>query len=62
MFQFVAANGTVLKNDELTFPETSEKWKQISTTTGGYINAGVYKVIITAENPEGLGFESLEVQ
>ncbi|MDD4992623.1 MAG: malectin domain-containing carbohydrate-binding protein [Paludibacter sp.] len=61
-FQFVAANGTVLKNDEITFPETAEKWKQISTTTGGYINAGLYKVIITAENPEGLGFESLEVQ
>jgi hypothetical protein len=61
-FQFVAANGTVLKNDEITFPETAEKWKQISTTTGGYINAGLYKVIITAETPEGLGFESLEVQ
>ena len=61
-FLFVAANGTVMKNDEITFPETAEKWKQISTTTGGYINAGLYKVIITAENPEGLGFESLEVQ
>jgi len=60
--QFVAANGTVLKNDEITFPETAEKWKQISTTTGTYINAGTYKVIIAAENPVGLGFESLEVQ
>ena len=60
--QFVAANGTVLKNDEITFPETAEKWKQISTTTGGFINAGTYKVIITAESPIGLGFESLEVQ
>ena len=60
--KFMAANGTVLKNDEITFPETAEKWKQISTTTGTYINAGTYKVIITVENPIGLGFESLEVQ
>lgn len=60
--QLVAANGTVLKNDEITFPETSEKWKQISTTTGGYINAGTYKIIISGDNLQGLGFDSLEVQ
>jgi hypothetical protein len=60
--QMIAANGTVLKNDEITFPETVEKWKQISTTTGGYINAGMYKVIITADDGTGLAFESLEVQ
>jgi hypothetical protein len=60
--KLVAANGTVLRDDAITFPETAEKWKQISTTTGGYINAGTYKVVITAENPVGLGFESLEVQ
>lgn len=60
--QFLAVNGTILKDDEITFPETVEKWKQISTTTGTYINAGTYKVIISAENPAGLGFESLEIQ
>ena len=60
--QFLAVNGTILKDDEITFPETAEKWKQISTTTGTYINAGTYKVIISAENPAGLGFESLEIQ
>jgi hypothetical protein len=58
----IAANGTVLKNDEITFPETAEKWKQISTTTAGYINAGSYNVVITVENSDGLAFESLEVQ
>lgn len=60
--QMIAANGTVLKNDEITFPETAEKWKQISTTTGTFINAGTYQVIISGENLNGLGFDSLEVQ
>jgi len=58
----IAANGTVLKNDEITFPETTEKWKQISTTTGTFINAGTYRVIIFGENLNGLGFDSLELQ
>lgn len=60
--KFVSANGAILRNDEITFPETPEKWKQISTTTGTYINAGTYKVLITANEAAGLGFESLEVQ
>ncbi len=60
--QFLAANGTVLRDDEITFPEAPEKWKQISTTTGTYINAGKYYVRIFGENIEGLSFESLEVQ
>jgi len=61
-FQLISANGTILKNDEITFPETAEKWKLISTTTGTFINAGNYRVIITGENLENLAFESLEVQ
>ncbi len=60
--QLIAASGMMLKNDEITFPETVEKWKQISTTTGSYINAGSYRVIISGENLAGLAFESLEVQ
>jgi len=61
-FQLISANGTILKNDEITFPETAEKWKLISTTTGTFINAGNYRVIITGENLENLAFGSLEVQ
>jgi hypothetical protein len=60
--QFVNAKGAVLRNDEITFPERLEKWRLLSTTTGTYINAGTYKVIITADDAEGLAFESLEVQ
>ena len=60
--QLVDSKGVVLRNDEITFPETPEKWKQISTTTGTYINAGNYKVIISGENVTGLAFAALEVQ
>jgi hypothetical protein len=60
--QFVNAKGAVLRNDEITFPERLEKWRLLSTTTGTYINAGTYKVIISADDAEGLAFESLEVQ
>ncbi len=60
--QFLAANGTLLRDDEITFPDAPEKWKQISTTTGSYINAGKYFVKIYGENTQGLSFESLEVQ
>ena len=62
LLQMMAANGTVLKNDEITFPETQEKWKQISTTTGTYINAGSYRVVLSGENMQGLAFDSLELQ
>jgi hypothetical protein len=34
----------------------------MSTTTGGYINAGTYKVIMSAENMEQLAFDALDVQ
>jgi len=60
--QLMTSNGIRLRDDEITFPVANEKWKIINTTTVNYINAGVYKVIISAENAEGLSFESLEVQ
>ena len=52
----------VLKEDVLTFPETPDKWKMMSTTTGTFINAGHYKVLLSAENMDGLAFDALEVQ
>lgn len=60
--QLIDASGAVLKNTEITFPENPEKWKQISTTTGNYINAGKYKIILAVENANGFGLESMEVQ
>lgn len=60
--QLITADGIRLRDDEITFPVANEKWKIINTTTLNYINAGVYKVVISAENADGLSFESLEVQ
>ena len=60
--KLIAPNGSVLKNDTLTFPDTPEKWRMMSTTTGGYINAGTYKVILSTENMDKLSFDALDVQ
>ena len=60
--QFIASDGTVLKDDEITFPNTREKWHNISTTTGTFINAGHYWVVVSAPDMNGMSFESLAVQ
>lgn len=52
----------MLKDDILTFPETPDKWKMVSTTTGTFINAGYYKVLLSAEDMNGLAFDALEIQ
>ena len=60
--KLIAPNGAVLKDDTLTLPDTPEKWRMLSTTTGGYINAGTYKVVVSAPDLDGIAFDSLEVQ
>lgn len=60
--RFIANNGQILKDDEITFPATPEKWRLMSTTTGTYINAGYYKVELSAPSMEGLAFDALDVQ
>ena len=62
IMKFIDSKGVVLKEDILTFPETPDKWKMMSTTTGTFINAGHYKVLLSAENMDGLAFDALEVQ
>ena len=52
----------VLKDDVLTFGEAPEKWRMLSTTTGGFINAGYYKVEISGEDMDGIAFDALDVQ
>ena len=51
--QFIDSKGVVLKEDHLTFAETPGKWRMLSTTTGTYINAGYYKVVLSAPDMEG---------
>ncbi len=62
LMKFIDSKGVVLKEDEVTFPETPDKWKMVSTTTGTFINAGHYKVVLSAENMQGLAFDALDIQ
>lgn len=34
----------------------------MSTTTGTFINAGHYKVLLSADTMEGLAFDALDIQ
>lgn len=60
--RFIDSKGVVLKEDTLTFPDTPEKWRMMSTTTGTFINAGHYRVIISGDDLEGLSFDALDIQ
>lgn len=61
-FRLIVEDGTVLKDDLITFPMENEKWRTLNTSTGGYINAGRYKVELSSENMNGLRLNSLTVQ
>lgn len=60
--QFVDSKGVVLKDDVLSFAPTPNKWRLLSTTTGTFINAGHYKVVLSAENMDGFAIDGVEVQ
>lgn len=62
LMKFIDSKGVVLKEDVLTFSETPEKWKMMSTTTGSFINAGHYKVVLSSETMDGLALDALDVQ
>ena len=62
LMEFIDSKGVVLKEDVLNFPETPDKWKMMSTTTGTFINAGHYKVLLSAENMDGIAFDALDIQ
>ncbi|WP_308990981.1 malectin domain-containing carbohydrate-binding protein [Mariniflexile litorale] len=56
------ANGILLRNDDIEFPNADEKWRILNTTSGGYINAGTYKIQIESDDMKGLRLESFEFQ
>ena len=56
------AYGIMMRNDEIEFSSASEKWKIASTTSGGYINAGTYKITLESEDMKGLLLDSFEFQ
>ena len=55
-----AQDNRVVTEGDITFPQTPDKFKAVSTTTGGYINAGQYRLVVTGA--DGVSFESVEVQ
>ncbi|HET7898178.1 MAG TPA: hypothetical protein VFL47_10920, partial [Flavisolibacter sp.] len=61
--QVLASDGTLMKEEvvEMT-PTRPGKSNYISTTTGSMINAGDYKVILTAKEAEGVTLNALDVQ
>lgn len=52
--------GRVVAEGDLTLPQTPNKMKMVSTTTGTFVNAGHYQLVITGAH--GAEFESVEVQ
>ncbi len=60
--RLVDAAGAVLRDTELLLPDLGEKWRVLSTTSGSYINAGSYRLILSGDELEGVAFEALDVQ
>jgi hypothetical protein len=61
--QLLAADGTLMKEEELTFKTVAKgKSGTIATSTGTSINAGNYKLVITGLDAEGLSISGVEIQ
>jgi beta-galactosidase len=61
--QLQAADGTVMKEENLNFkPVSKNKSGTVATTTGTSINAGNYQLIITGTNAAGLYISGIEMQ
>ncbi len=61
-FKIEDANGILLRNDDIEFPVRQDKWKILNTTSGGFINAGTYKITLESNQMKGLRIESFEFQ
>lgn len=59
--KIIAQNGAVLTDSEIDFQKTPGKWRMLSTTTGDFINAGKYKLVLIPKS-KGLSLESVVVQ
>ena len=61
--QLLAQDGTVMKEENLTFGIVKKgKSGTIATTTGTSINAGNYRVVITATDAKDLNLSGIEMQ
>lgn len=55
-----AQDGRLVCEGDITFPQTPDKLKVVSTTTGGFVNAGQYRLTVTGAN--GVELDSVEIQ
>ena len=55
-----SVDGRLVAEGDISFPPTPPKFKTISTTTGTFVNAGSYRLVVNGA--EGVEFEYLEVQ
>jgi len=53
-------DGRIVAEGDLTLPQTPNKMKMVSTTTGTFVNAGHYRLVVSGA--KGAEFESVEVQ
>ncbi|RZK40994.1 MAG: DUF4982 domain-containing protein [Pedobacter sp.] len=61
--EFLSADGTLMKTEEITFtPTKTGKWNYLTTNTGTMVNAGTYKVRVIAKDATGLFLDALDVQ
>jgi len=61
-FKMEDAYGIMMRNDTIEFFPSPEKWKVLNTTSGGYINAGTYKITLEGDDLKGLLLDSFEFQ
>ncbi|MFB9075868.1 malectin domain-containing carbohydrate-binding protein [Flavobacterium procerum] len=61
-FKMEDAYGILMRNDMIEFPSSTEKWKILNTTSGGYINAGTYKITLEGDDLKGLLLDNFEFQ
>ena len=61
-FKMEDAYGILMRNDTIEFFPATEKWKVLNTTSGGYINAGTYKITLEGDDLKGLMLDSFEFQ
>ncbi|KRD61060.1 glycoside hydrolase [Flavobacterium sp. Root935] len=61
-FKMEDAYGILMRNDTIEFFTAPEKWKILNTTSGGYINAGTYKITLEGDDLKGLMLDNFEFQ
>ncbi|MDI3321167.1 malectin domain-containing carbohydrate-binding protein [Pinibacter soli] len=60
--KLVATDGLLITDTIVEFPVREGKWGVVDSSTGTFINAGTYRIILSPVDGEGLRVDALEVQ